>query len=54
MTKEEKRKIDDYFEERAWLDSWDGAMSSLEWNARDAALNTYYNEVIKPLLKKED
>ena len=50
MTHEEKQKlINDYYEERYWLDSWDGAMTSLEWNGRDAVLQQYYDKVIKPL-----
>lgn len=50
MTKEEKQKIiDEYYDDRAWLDSLDGGMTSLEWNGRDAALEQYYKKVIKPL-----
>ena len=51
LTKEQKELVNEYYQERDWLDSWDGCMTSLEWNSRDAALTDYYEKVIKPLLK---
>ena len=55
MTREEKQKlINDYYDEKAWLDSWDGGMTSLEWNGRYAALDEYYKKVIKPLLTEKE
>lgn len=53
MTPEEKKIVDEYFDERYWLDSWECGITSLEWNGRDIALREYYRKTIKPILEKE-